>query len=158
MNCPYCNNEVPLGTTHCPSCGGVVPNISPTSIPATTETVAISTKFAWILALLPIAAELLLVVLGGIALVASVSLESLQMIGLLVLGLYFVANLFVLHKDEKLLAEAQCREKMLLFMRIGIFFIPVYLCARAAKIDKKWAYAIVGSLGGVYWWWGWIFN
>ena len=156
MNCPHCDNEVSAGARSCPNCNGTMagdPAIGPSG---PSDAACIPTKFAWFLALLPLLAELTLVVLA--VLVPPSTEEGAQMLGIIVLSVYFAANLFVLHKDEKLLAEARRRDEMLVFMRIGIFFAPVYLCARAAKTDRKWAYAIVGSLFGIYWWWGWIFN
>ena len=85
-------------------------------------------------------------------------ISAIGTLGDLVIIAYFAVNVFFLHKEEKLLAAASRRDEMLLFMRIGMFFSPVYLIARAVKIDKKWAYAVVGTLSAIYWWWGWIFD
>lgn len=155
MNCPYCDNEVPPGVTNCPNCNGPISGNPAVNNPAPVLAVSLSSNYAWILALLPLGAELLLGLL--IAMAEPSTEEGAGVIGIIVLLAYLGLNFVFLHQDEKLLATANRRDEMLLFMRTGLFFAPVYLVARAAKIDKNWAYAIVGSLTGLYWWWGWIF-
>lgn len=152
MNCPYCNSEVPSGITHCPSCGGSVPDNASAGIPDASVKTSIPATFAWILALLPALVFVALSVPAGM-LPEDASEETFAVIGWIGLILYLGANCFILHKDEKLLAKIRRRDEMLVFLRIGILFVPAYLCARAAKIDRNWAYAIVGSIIGI-WWWG----
>ena len=152
MNCPYCNNEVPSGTTHCPSCGGSVPDNASSSMPAASVKSSIPATFAWILALLPVLVFAVQSVPAGM-LPEDAPDEAFAVIGWMAIILYLGVNVFILHKDEKLLAGICRRDEMLVFMRIGMFFAPVYLCARAAKIDRNWAYAMVGSIVGI-WWWG----
>ena len=156
MNCPYCNNEVPVGSTHCPSCGGSVANNAPASISASPVKSSIPTTYAWILALLPIIMWMALILIQVGILSDDVSDDTADTLATVVFWigafLSFGLNYHLLQRDEKLLAGDPRCEEMRTFRRIGIFFPPVYLCVRAAKIDNHWAYAIVGSILGFLWW------
>ena len=147
MNCPYCNNEVPPGVSNGPSCNGPISGNPVVNNSALVLPIALSSKFAWILALLPDIMWMALILLGVGILPDDVSDETAATVSTVLfwIGVFlsFGLNYHLLEKDGKLLAgEGRCDE-MHTFRRVGIVLPLVYLCARAAKIDNNWAYAIV---------------
>lgn len=111
--------------------------------------------FAWLVAGVPMFVVGVGVLLDGLF---DPSTDSgLELLGTIIWVAYFGLNVFFIHKDEKLLEEFGRRDGVLTFMRIGMFVPPVYLIARAAKSDKKWIYAIIGTVVWLSWMW-WTFT
>lgn len=154
MNCPHCQKEIPSGAAYCPRCGGPAAGIPPG--PASPESVSLPATFAWLLALLPLIMWMVLVLLNLATLPEDVSDETAEAVAdtLFWIGAFlsFAVNFFFLRKEGELLAQIRRLGEMRTFMRFGIFCPPVYLCARAAKIDKNLAPAIVGSILVFFWW------
>lgn len=156
MTCPRCKNEIPPGAAYCPRCCGPAPGMPPAPDPAPPAANTLPGTFAWLLALLPLAMWMAILLLGSAIVpddvpdeTADAVADALFWAGALI---SFGVNWFLLRKEGELLGPIRRREEMGSFMRFGIFCPPVYLCARAAKIDKNLGPAITGTILWFFWW------
>ncbi len=151
-----CKNALPPCVAFCPRCGGSLHGIPPLRDSAPPAADSLPATFAWLLAFLPLILWMLLVLLEVAILPVDIPDETLEgferVLFWIAALLSFAVNDFLLRKEGELLAQIRRRDEMLAFMHYGIFCPPVYLCARAAKIDKNLAPAIVGTILGFFWW------